>query len=207
MEANVKVAAGPSYDGKQGAHATTTALPTKPELHGETTINDGHLPQVVDDSIPPNQYSRYPNTAELHSTPHQSPPELYAPYHQSSELQGAAYHNTAELHSPTPRPEMEANFPPYAPVPVPSYQYLPPAQPYQYEQQQPQPQQEVQELYPRSPVSSRSVVQRQLSSDEITALEEEERRIDAEMAEVRRMKDLRDQKLAVQQKLREAKGA
>jgi hypothetical protein len=49
-------------------------------------------------------------------------------------------------------------------------------------------------------------MQRQLSSDEISALEEEERRIDAEMSEVRRMKELRDQKLAIQQKLKEAKG-
>jgi hypothetical protein len=53
---------------------------------------------------------------------------------------------------------------------------------------------------------SRNVMQRQLSSDEISALEEEERRIDAEMNEVRRMKELRDQKLAIQQKLKEAKG-
>jgi hypothetical protein len=37
-------------------------------------------------------------------------------------------------------------------------------------------------------------------------LEEEETRIDAEMEEVRRMRELRDRKLAVQQKLREAKG-
>lgn len=41
----------------------------------------------------------------------------------------------------------------------------------------------------------------------IAALEEEERCIDAEMTEVRRMKVLRDQKHAIQQKLREAKNA
>lgn len=50
------------------------------------------------------------------------------------------------------------------------------------------------------------MIQQQLCSDEITALEEQERRIDAEMEEVRRMRELRDQKFAVQQKLREAKG-
>jgi hypothetical protein len=50
------------------------------------------------------------------------------------------------------------------------------------------------------------MIQQQLCSDEITAFEEEERRIDAKMEEVRRMRELRGQKLAVQQKLREAKG-
>jgi Tfp pilus assembly protein PilN len=50
------------------------------------------------------------------------------------------------------------------------------------------------------------MIQQQLCSDEIRALEEQERRIDAEMEEVRRMRELRDQKFAVQQKLREAKG-
>jgi hypothetical protein len=65
---------------------------------------------------------------------------------------------------------------------------------------------EIHELYPKSPIPAQSSLQRQLSSDEISALEEEERRIDTEMEEVRRMKELRDQKRAVQQKLRQAKG-
>jgi hypothetical protein len=43
-----------------------------------------------------------------------------------------------------------------------------------------------------------------LSAEEIEALEEEERRIDAEMAEAQRMKELREQKFAIQQKLRDA---
>lgn len=195
-------ASGLDYDEKQVADATPAAFPMKPELHGQTTINDGGLPQVVDYNASQTQYSHYPGTAELQSSPRQRPPELYAPYHQSAELPGAGYHHTAELHSPTPRLEMEANVPPYAPAAAPSHHYEPPTQPYQYEQ----PQQHAQELYPRSPAPSRSIVQRQLSSDEISALEEEERRIDAEMEEVRRMKELRDAKLAVQQKLREAKG-
>ena len=45
------------------------------------------------------------------------------------------------------------------------------------------------------------------TQDDIAALEEEERRIDAEMTEVRRMRELRDQKYAIQQKLRQAKSA
>ncbi|KAF2468362.1 uncharacterized protein BDR25DRAFT_373431 [Lindgomyces ingoldianus] len=46
---------------------------------------------------------------------------------------------------------------------------------------------------------------RPLSDAEITALEEEERRIDAEIEEARRIKALQDQKLAIQKRLREAK--
>jgi hypothetical protein len=48
---------------------------------------------------------------------------------------------------------------------------------------------------------------RSFTQDSIAALEEEERRIDADMAEVRRMQKLRDQKYAVQQKLKAAKSA
>ena len=45
-----------------------------------------------------------------------------------------------------------------------------------------------------------------LADESVATLEEEERRIDAEMAEARRMQELRDRKYAVQQRLRVAKG-
>ena len=210
LETNAASTTGPHYDEKQVAEATTTALSLKPELHGESSLNNSHLSQAVDHSQPSNQYS-YPSAVELPSTPQQHPLELSASHHQSTELQGSGCHNTVEQHSQSSQPEIHANIPACSPAPVSSHHYQPLTQPYQHEQQpksQPksQPQQEFQEVCSSSPVSSRSVVQRQLSSDEISALEEEERRIDTEMEEVRRMKELRDQKLAVQQKLREAKG-
>ncbi|ORY02171.1 hypothetical protein BCR34DRAFT_605652 [Clohesyomyces aquaticus] len=46
---------------------------------------------------------------------------------------------------------------------------------------------------------------RPLSAEEIAALEEEERRIDAEIEQARRLRALQDQKLSIQQRLREAK--
>jgi hypothetical protein len=61
-------------------------------------------------------------------------------------------------------------------------------------------------LQPKLLAPSKSVVQRQLSSEKITELEEEEQNIGAKMEEVRRMKELRDQKIAAQQKLKQAKG-
>lgn len=45
----------------------------------------------------------------------------------------------------------------------------------------------------------------QLSPEEVTRLEEKERRIDAKIEAVQRMKELREQKIAIQQKLREAR--
>ena len=44
-----------------------------------------------------------------------------------------------------------------------------------------------------------------LAPHEIAALEDEERRLDAEMEEIQRLKELREQKFAVQQKLRQAR--
>lgn len=44
-----------------------------------------------------------------------------------------------------------------------------------------------------------------VADESVATLEEEERRIDAEMAEARRMQELRDRKHAVQQRLRVAK--
>ena len=55
-------------------------------------------------------------------------------------------------------------------------------------------------------MSTRYLPQPYLTPEAIAALEAEERRIDDEMEEVRRMKELRDQKYAIQQKLRGAKG-
>ena len=45
----------------------------------------------------------------------------------------------------------------------------------------------------------------EVADESVATLEEEERRIDAEMAEARRMQELRDRKHAVQQRLRVAK--
>lgn len=179
----------------------------KPRLHANPTNTDANLPQIVDHQISPVQQARWQEET------FQYPQELHFPCHQSAELQGAGYHNTpelhstpynnsAELHSPTPRPEMEGHVPPYTPL---SYQHQPPTQTFTYEQEQARP--EVQEMYPRSQEPVRSVLHHQLSSEEeIAALEEEERRIEAEMEDVKRMKELRDQRYAVQQRLREAKG-
>jgi hypothetical protein len=50
-----------------------------------------------------------------------------------------------------------------------------------------------------------SVAKLDVADESVATLEEEERRIDAEMAEARRMQELRDRKYAVQQRLRAAK--
>jgi hypothetical protein len=55
-----------------------------------------------------------------------------------------------------------------------------------------------------SPVLAERSIQG-LSTEEIEVLREEERGIDAEMEEVRRMKELREQKVAIQQKLLNAR--
>jgi hypothetical protein len=191
-EALAATSPGIVHEEKQVTDPTAMPLPRKAELHGETTIDDGHLPQVVDGTTQPIQYSQYPPMAELPSMPRQTPPELYAPYHRSNELQGSGFHRAAEIQAPVPQSELEASAPPYTQAHASTHPYQPPH--------------EAQELYAMSSEPSRSVMQRQLSSDEISALGEEERRIDAEMSEVRRMKELRDQKLAIQQKLKEAKG-
>lgn len=65
---------------------------------------------------------------------------------------------------------------------------------------QPQPQPE-----PERSLVPMAISSKPLSTEEIEALEEEERRLDEEMAEVQRMKELREKKFAVQQKLKEAK--
>jgi hypothetical protein len=138
---------------------------------------------------------------ELHLTTLQHPSELYTPYHQSTKLPGARYYNIAELNWSELLCKLNANILPFELSLVPSYRYEVPVQTYQ--RQSPN---KIHELHPRSLALGRAMIQQQLCSDEITALEEEETRIDAEMEEVRRMRELRDQKLAVQQKLREAKG-
>ena len=50
-----------------------------------------------------------------------------------------------------------------------------------------------------------SAAKYEVTDESVATLEEEERRIDAEMAEARRMHELRDRKHAVQQRLRVAK--
>lgn len=162
---------GYENDEKQVTYASHMPLDEQPELHG-----DPHV--------------------ELHG-------ETAAPY-------------VAELESPPAKPcsgsnaqhyaivaptrsvgEMEGNTPPYSTVPAPTPAPPTPAAKTQYD---PPLHEEVQELAPKTPKSTR----RELSPNEVAALEEE-RRIDAELEEVRRMKELRDQKLAIQQKLRDAK--
>ena len=57
----------------------------------------------------------------------------------------------------------------------------------------------------RNTLSPPTHTSRRLSVEDITRLEEEERRIDAEIEQVRRMKELREQKFEIQKKLMEAK--
>ncbi|KAF2688877.1 hypothetical protein K458DRAFT_414574 [Lentithecium fluviatile CBS 122367] len=153
----------------------------------------------------------YSNTGatELQSTPHQAqqPSELYTAqmHHQTqpSELQDANYYSPdprpAELHSPIPSRGLDSlgQSPPYGPIPT---------QPQYYQYQSPPDQQpEPQELHPASPAPTTRSMQ-QLSPEAIAVLQDEERRIEEEMEDVRRMKELREQKFAIQKKLREAKG-
>jgi hypothetical protein len=189
------------YDGKEVVDPSAIVMPAKPELDGNSTYTRTDLSQQAVHNTLPAYYPPSSGAAELHSTPQQHPSELYVPSHQSVELQGTGGYGRAEVYTSTLPSEMETPNPTDAPTHRLSSHHQPPIQP----DQQQQPTQEVQELGPRSPESNRSVRPWQPSNDEIIALEEEERRIDAEMEEVRRMKELRDQKFAVQQKLREAK--
>jgi hypothetical protein len=116
-----------------------------------------------------------PYVAELESSPTQRQP-------------GAGYY-AADVPTRSVG-EMDGNAPVYSAAPVPlKYQHTAPAP------------QEIHELAPKTPTTTR----RELSREEVASLEDEERRIDAELEEVRKMKELRDQKLAIQQKLREAR--
>jgi hypothetical protein len=160
---------------------TATEISGKPELDSESAIVRGHSFHNA-------------HVAELQSPPYQHPSEIYtAQNYPSHELQDAAYYHPQELHSSTPHRELDAPVQPYAPVPIHPQQFQPPPPP------------EPQELHPSSPAPTTRTMQ-QLSPEAIAALQEEERRIDAEMEEVRRMKELREQKFAIQQKLRGAKG-
>jgi hypothetical protein len=188
------------YDGKEVVDPSAIIMPVKPELDGSPTYARTDPPQQAIHNTLPAYYPPSSGAAELHSTPQQHPSELYVPTHQNVELQGTGGYSRTEMYTSTLPSEMETSTSSYAPTYQPSSHHQPPTQ---LDQQKPT--QEVQGPGPRSPGSNKSVMPWQPSNDEIIGLEEEERRINAEMEEVRRMKELRDQKFAVQQKLREAK--
>jgi hypothetical protein len=163
---------------------------TQPEKEVALPGSSQSLQEMGDHSM---AATYYPSPA-THEHLAELPTYRSPPYHPRVELSGINHHNTH-------RSELDVSAPRYAQSPVLAHKYQAPLQPVE----QPAPT-EIHELYPKSPIPAQSSLQRQLSSDEISALEEEERRIDTEMEEVRRMKELRDQKRAVQQKLRQAKG-
>jgi len=89
---------------------------------------------------------------------------------------------------------MEGNALTHTPVLFQSDQHQPPAEPYQpYPQNEPTHEADSQ----RASVPATYSPTPQFSPEVIAALKAEERRIDAEMEEVHRMKELRDQKHAI----------
>lgn len=204
-----------------GAAATTTSVgyaekhvidPSKPsELPGQNTFGvqqpaaaytPHHFGEVQ-------QHSGYGTPAEL-------PPATYGAYSQQAHN---PYPSTKYAHQPTsevselhttasPRSEMDGSVSqfstqtPISPPQHPQQQSPPPQQPFQTG-----PPLGAHELYPRPPEPSMQPIDQQLSEEAIAALREEERRIDAELEEVKRMKELRDKKIEIQQKLKGAGGS
>lgn len=165
-------------DEKQVAIPTASEISQKPELHGDP---------AVDYRSDPTQH-QYPSAGQWQQP--QAASELYSSNEYPTELHGTG--NPVELHS-LPRNEIVE--------PVAVSQVTPPVQ---TPQDTPLP--IVTALTsPSHSYSPRLGIGQPLSAEDIQALEEEERRIDAEMAEVERMKELREQKFAIQQKLRDAK--
>ncbi|KAJ4298868.1 hypothetical protein N0V90_004111 [Kalmusia sp. IMI 367209] len=178
-------------DEKQVAIPIASEISQKPELHGEPVVAGADMHQVVDHNTNSSYQYSTPDQWQ-HSQEYHSPPsELYNSNGHPSELHGAVYVNPAELHSTSRSQEMDGNTAPNANVSI---------------QAQPPPPQTTAPpvLPPQLPALTTRPVQ-PLSAEEIEALEEEERRIDAEMEEAQRMKELREQKFAIQQKLRDAK--
>ena len=196
------------YDEKGAPIPTVTEIPNKPELDAQyNTIEE--LPSNPRPSELPGL--RADQTTELPSPPYQAPSELYSAqnyqHQHPSELQtpqNYQFHNASELHaapvpynppatySPPTELDRETTSSPNAAGPVLAYQDEPPLKP------------KAQDLYSSPVLTERSI--QGLSAEEIATLQEEERRIDAEMEEVKRMRELREQKLAIQQKLLNARG-
>lgn len=184
--------AGSSYDEKEVSDPVNVILPLKAELPGEGSSGPGGYTQAAHQNEAWQHDSHHGIVLEMDAT---TSAELYAGSPREtrcgdSNLQGGDRpYEAAEPHSSAPQLDAEhsalSNVPDSA------------TQTHQQPHENP---------HAQSPPSERVAVQRQLSAEEITALEEEERRIDAELEEVKRTKELRDQKIAIQQKLRDAKG-
>ncbi|KAH3954472.1 hypothetical protein HBI25_016090 [Parastagonospora nodorum] len=177
---------GSSYDEKEVSDPVNMILPLKAELpgNGSSGTHRNAAWQHTSHHEMVSELDASTNAELYASSPHQT-------HYRSANLQGGDRpYEAAELRSSTPQPGVE-----------PSASLNVPMSSGQIHQRQSSNDQHTQSVTPE-----RSAVQRQLSAEEITALEEEEERIDAELEEVKRMKELRDQKIAIQQKLRDAKG-
>lgn len=202
----------PTFDEKQLAIPIASEVSNKPELHNESVVRE--LPAHLANGNYSYANGHYDQqTSELHS---------WSQY-QANELDGSTHYPPMELHSTSRSPESQVPSPPEAlgsPPPDEALASTQPEPPSSQSSQSPPFEQQPQsplsnQTYQPPPVASEPRVNspvpttlsmQQLSSAEIAALEEEERRIDAEMEEVQRLKDLREQKFAIQKKLRDAKG-
>ncbi|CAO2649917.1 Nn.00g012090.m01.CDS01 [Neocucurbitaria sp. VM-36] len=208
---------GSAGDEKQVAIPIAEEISHKPELHGDyrkpelygdsgyvTGLSQAaELPAVAwgeQPNLPPSEldangspYTAAPLTAP-DPIPNGQPPVQQDIPHEPQDIQ------------PESQTQHTSQAPPSPPPPPP-----PPPPPIETEIDiEPHPQVQSSST-PRNPspeplISAMLPARQQLSAADIAALEEEERRIDAEMEEVQRMKELRDQKVAIQRKLREAKG-
>lgn len=176
-------------DEKQVTDPTAIAISNKPELGGESVET-----RELDASTDP-MYG-YSHQGQWYQS-HQYPPEHYA----VNELH--ADDNPTELEASARSRESNTFATMSAPVPMthqPSQKETSTDSPHQTEpflEEVPVPAAPVVPLSPK--------VAQALTPAEIQALEDEERRIDAELEEVQRLKELREQKFAIQQKLRDAK--
>ena len=182
---------GAYHDDKGAPILTTSEIPYKAELDSENVME---LPSDTRPSELHGGSSVLP--AELPSLPSRGANELYNAQRdhdqQAGELQAPNLDNAAALHAPPSPQELGSNSPPNAAVSSLADQHVPSAQT------------GAQEIH-NTPVLATHSIQT-LSAEEIATLQEEERRIDAEKEDVRRMKELREQKLVVQQRLLNARG-
>ncbi|KAJ4298037.1 hypothetical protein N0V90_005936 [Kalmusia sp. IMI 367209] len=162
---------------KEVAIPVASEISKKPELYSEPAAECNSS----------RAYHQYANSGQWQQS--QNPSELDSSNGYLAQLRGTA--DPVELRSSLQGGNVEPNaIPQVSPLVQTPYENSPPI--------------------PTSPASPHSPApalgtRRPLYAGEIEALEEEERRIDTEIADVERMKELREQKFAIQQKLRDAR--
>lgn len=180
-------------DEKQVAVPIASEISQKPELYGHPIGQPNGA--VAELYVPPHQH-RMPGVQQASECyPAAEVPGQVTPYHDKNQ---PINQDPVELHSSIQGWGTEAHTPPNA-----AASSVTATEPHATSEPTPA-EKDITETGATSPAPSIARV-RQLSPEEIAQLEEEERRIDAELEEVKRVKELREQKLSIQRKLWEAR--